>query len=122
MRAGLAALTTDYTTFAADLASHGYLVAGFDAPHRSAVVVFPDGRVIARAPQNNADLVSESQQEQLANKLVQASSADMGIALDQLERLNVSDPSGRFLGRLDMQRVGVFGHSLGGAVALQFLP
>jgi dienelactone hydrolase len=120
MRAGLAALTTDYASLAEDLASHGYVVVGFDAPYRSFVVVFPDGRVIARAPQNNADLVSGSEQEHLANKLVQAWSADMGFALDQLERLNTSDPSGRFLGRLDMQRVGVFGHSLGGAEALQF--
>ena len=120
MRAGLAKLTTDYTTLAEDLASHGYVVVGFDAPYRSFVVVFPDGRVIARASQNNADLISGSEQEQLANKLVQAWSADMGFALDQLERLNTSDPSGRFLRRLDMQRVGVFGHSLGGAEALQF--
>jgi len=120
MRPGLAALTTDYTTLAEDLASHGYVVVGFDAPYRSYVVVFPDGRVIARAPQNNADLVSGSQQEHLANELVQAWSADLGFALDQLERLNASDPSGRFLGRLDMQRVGVFGHSIGGATALQF--
>src|ERR1700674_400771 len=120
MRAGLAALTTDYTTLVEDLASHGYVVVGFDAPYRSFVVVFPDGRVIARAPQNNADVVSGPLQEQLANKLAQAWSADMGFALDQLERLNASDPSGRFLGRLDMQRVGVFGHSLGGATALQF--
>jgi dienelactone hydrolase len=120
MRAGLAALTTDYTSLAEDLASHGYVVLGFDVPYRSFVVVFPDGRVIARAPQNNADLVSGSEQEHLANKLVHAWSADMGFALDQLERLNTSDPSGRFLGRLDMERVGVFGHSLGGAEALQF--
>ena len=117
MRAGLAALTTDYTALAEDLASHGYVVVGFDAPYRSFVAVFPDGRVIARAPQNNADLV---QKEQLANQLVQAWSADMSFVLDQIERLNTSDPSGRFLGRLDMQRVGVFGHSLGGATALQF--
>jgi len=120
MRAGLAALTTDYTTLAEDLASHGYVVVGFDAPYRSFVVVFPDGKVIARAPQNNADLLDGPQKEQLANKLLQAWSADMGFALDHLEQLNASDPSGRFLGRLDMQRIGVFGHSLGGATALQF--
>jgi dienelactone hydrolase len=120
MRAGLAALTTDYTTLVEDLASHGYVVVGFDAPYRSFVVVSPGGREIARAPQNNADVVSGPLQEQLANKLAEAWSADMGFALDQLERLNASDPSGRFLGRLDMQRVGVFGHSLGGATALQF--
>src|SRR5579864_1283370 len=120
MRAGLAALATDYTTLAEDLASHGYVVVGFDAPYRTFVVVMPDGTVIARTPQNNADLFSGPEQEQLATKLVYAWSADMSFALDQLERLNTSDPAGRFQGRLDMQRVGVFGHSLGGATALQF--
>jgi dienelactone hydrolase len=120
MRAGLSGLVTGYTSLAEDLASHGYVVVGFDAPYRSSVVVFPDGRVIARAPQNNAELFSGSTQEQLANRLIQTWSADMSFALDQLERLNTSDPSGRFQGRLDMQRVGAFGHSLGGATALKF--
>jgi len=120
MRAGLAALTTGYTTLAEDLASHGYVVVGFDAPYRTSVVVLPDGKVIQRTAANNADLVGGATRKQLANKLLQAWTADVGFALDRLERLNASDPSGCFTGRLDLQRVGVFGHSLGGATALQF--
>src|SRR5882724_2673966 len=100
MRGGGAALTTDYTTLAEDLASHGYVVVGFDAPFRTWVVVLPDGRVIARAPQNHLDLVGGREADRLANTLVQAWTADTGFALDQLERLNASDLSGRFLGRL----------------------
>lgn len=120
MRAGLAAETTAYTSLAEDLASHGYVVVGFDAPYRTIVVVLPDGRVIERTPENDADRFSGLQQEQLATKLVAAWSADMSFALDQLERLNAQNPSGKFFGRLDMQRVGVFGHSLGGATSLHF--
>jgi hypothetical protein len=110
----------DFTSLAEDLASHGYVVVSFDAPYRSSLVVFPDGRIIERTPQNDLDLVSGSDLEHLATKLVQAGSADMSFALDQLERLNVSDPSGKFLGRLDLERVGAFGHSIRGATALQF--
>jgi hypothetical protein len=92
VRTGGAAPTTDYTSLAEDLASHGYVVVGFDAPYRSWVVVLPDGKVIARTPQNNLDLVGGPQADQLANKLVQAWTADSGFALDQIERLNTSDP------------------------------
>jgi predicted dienelactone hydrolase len=120
MRAGLAVDTVEYTSLAEDLASHGYVVVGFDAPYRSTVVVFADGRVIARTPQNNADLLSGIAQRRLANRLVQAWSADMSFALDRLEKLNADDPTGRFAGRLDLNKLGAFGHSLGGATALQF--
>src|SRR5438093_4073038 len=43
LRGGLGAWTTDYTTLAEDLASHGYVLVGFDAPGRTGGGVFPDG-------------------------------------------------------------------------------
>jgi dienelactone hydrolase len=39
--------------------------------------------------------------------------------IDALEVLDRVDPNGRFRGRLDLERVGVVGYSLGGAIAMQ---
>jgi len=119
MRGGHSALTADYTTLAEGLASHGYVVVGIDAPYRTSVVVMPGGAVIARSSENNAELGSEAQRVRIATRLVQAWSADMSFALDEMERLNDANAS-RFRGKLDLQHVVAFGHSLGGAEALQF--
>jgi len=120
MRAGASLEVWNYSTLAEDLASHGYVVVGFDAPYRTGVVVFPDGRVMRRTPENNPELFSGEELTLLANKLLAAWTGDIAFVLDRLEQLNAWDPSGKFTARLDMTRVGVFGHSFGGATAAQF--
>ncbi|MGA3044365.1 MAG: family membership [Bryobacteraceae bacterium] len=123
VRAGASAGIANYTTLAEDLASHGYIVVGFDAPYRAQVVVFPDGRVMTRTPQNNPELCLElpdPEQARCVNKLLMAWTADIAFVLDRLAQLNGADPSGKFKGRLDLAHVGVFGHSFGGAAAAQF--
>lgn len=122
MRSGIGAFATDYTTLAEDLASHGYIVVGMDAPYSTSVVVFSDGRVVTKTDAGNpgdADLPVE-EQDRLANNLISIWSTDTSFVLSKLDELNRSDPSGTFTHRLDMQKVGIFGHSFGGATAAQF--
>jgi dienelactone hydrolase len=120
MRAGGGALTTDFTTLAEDLASHGYIVVGFDAPYRTFVVVLSDNRVIIRPPTNDPENLPADQANRLINRLLLLWTSDTAFVVSQLQHLNAANPSDKFTGRLDMQRLGMFGHSFGGATALQF--
>jgi dienelactone hydrolase len=128
LRAGASAGVLNYSALAEDLASHGYVVVGFDAPYRTGLVVFPDGRVIARTEENNPERCfaqpharyGDPSVEACASRLLAAWTADIGFVLSRLEELNAAEASSRFTGRLDMTRVGVLGHSFGGAAAALF--
>lgn len=102
MRAGAFAEVWNYSTLAEDLASHGYVVVGFDAPYRTNEVVFPDGRVMRRTQENNPELCLElkgPEQARCMNRLLTAWTADIAFVLDRLERLKTSDASGKFAER-----------------------
>jgi predicted dienelactone hydrolase len=118
LRGGLGALTLSYTAVAEDLAAHGYVVVGFDAPYRTAVVAFPDGRVIRRPADLNPESMTGSQAQAMLRRLQAAWVRDIGFVLDRLGQMNTS--SSVFNGRLDLARVAVVGHSLGGASAVEF--
>src|SRR6202522_2562890 len=108
LRAGGGALSSDYTTLAEDLASHGYIVVSLDAPYRTVITAFPDGRVATRAAGGDFDrMPSATTTQHLATQLMSVWIADSKFVLDQLQELNANDPTGRFKGKFVLQKVGI---------------
>lgn len=107
-----------YTTLAEELASHGYVVAGIN-PTFTTTVMFPDGRLTRRSAAGTIPETSDMAATKAAgDRLTGVWAADARFVLDRLAELNAA-PTGGFAGRLDLSRIGLFGHSLGGAAALE---
>jgi dienelactone hydrolase len=92
------------TTLVQDLASHGFVVVAIDHTYDAAVVEFPGGRV-------------ERGVEPDPLVALRARVDDVGFVLGELARVNTGHVLAGFRHRLDLGRVGMVGHSLGGAAA-----
>lgn len=97
-----------------ELASRGYIVVGIDHAYGAAAVVYPDGRVAKMQSNNQSGFKAYEESSRIWVD-------DVSFVLDQLEKANRSGGSGLLTGRLDLSRVGMFGHSFGGATAAQTL-
>lgn len=100
------------------LASHGYVVVSIDHTYASIMTVFPDGRAVEvdRTALPDEEEVGAEAYESAAQTLVEVFAADVLFVLDSLETLNDGDE--RFGGRLDLDRIGLFGHSTGGGAVV----
>jgi predicted dienelactone hydrolase len=109
-----------YTSIAEDLASHGYFVLAVDSPH-SGRVVYPDGRFIPPSPRYRIpfEVLTGPYEhvDEFFDEAAKLGAADIAFALKRLTEINREDPARRFTGRIDLSRLGAFGHSLGGRIA-----
>ena len=94
---------------AEDLASWGYVAVGLDTID-TAVSVLPNGAVVIG--QTPDEVTAGGLEAAIGGRL-----PDLEFVLDELQSLNAADPL--LGGRLDLDKIGVFGYSLGGAAAAQ---
>ena len=99
-----------YAALAEDLASHGYVVIGLDHPGQSAAVDLGDwvAPYSGEPPRTDA--------EAIRRRSIAERTADIRFVLERLR----ADGAGfaGLAGRLDVDRVGVLGHSNGGIAAV----
>lgn len=110
---GLPGTPLGYTTKLEELASHGYIIIGIWYPYSAPIVVFPDGRL--------AEGNSAGQGTDMADmrEIIEVWCEDTAFVIDQLEMLNQNDSL--LANVMDLSRMGIFGHSAGGATAIYML-
>ena len=115
---GLAVPREEYTALCTDLASRGYVVVALSEPYESAVSVLADGKVVGQT--THPDVMGPPPHPAL-ERLIDIRTADSRFVLDQLNRLARLEPGSPLAGHLDLQHVGIVGHSIGGATAVQVM-
>ena len=111
-----------------ELVSHGYVVVGLDQPYAAGSVAFPSGHTVTGLTKDQMNPYTQQSLDPsrtppiLNDKPMNAGiisflAGDVSFVLDQLTALNLHDPLGVLSGRLDLDRVGTFGISLGAIVA-----
>jgi dienelactone hydrolase len=116
---GWAGVRDENTTFVQDLASRGFIVVGigYDDPACAEV-----DRSVGSTAATDMDFSSQTAFERtlgVAHQKIERAAKGASHIIDALEVLNRVDPNRRFDGRLDLDRIGVVGYSLGGAIAMQ---
>jgi predicted dienelactone hydrolase len=104
---------------ALELASHGYIVIGVQHTYGAIVTVFEDGTVAHNNPSALPAGAPDEEYEAAARKLADQWAGDLGFTLDFMESKN-NNPDDSLFRLLDLARIGVYGHSMGGGAAIQF--
>jgi predicted dienelactone hydrolase len=108
------------TSLMQELASYGYVVVSVEHTYSAIVSVFPDGTAAYKNPNALPSGLPDPEYYAAANKLVNQWADDLAFTMDTLAQMNASDSTYDLQGRLDLNRVGVFGHSFGGGASVEF--
>jgi len=145
---GSVAVSSLYTALLEELASHGYIICSIGHADYTPFFVKPDGQIKAfdlnneeyqsKMRENNDDKVREianhlmssndlEEQESLLRQFLEINpqnqrslrrwSDDISFVVDELIKIN--NGKSRLAGKLDLNRLGVFGNSFGGAASIQ---
>lgn len=107
-----------HTSQAENLASQGYIVAVIDHTYNTFATVFPDGRMTSCETNKYFSAANDYDTETgNRDKVGKVLTEDVTFALNQFELMNSGEIRSNLKGKFDLEHIGVFGHSIGGATA-----
>lgn len=112
---------SEYAFMLEELASQGYVVFAIDHPYNSGPVELSNGKVVQSPPASIVENLGSVGVEGFYRKVepeLEKETTDTLFLLNTLAKWD-ADPTSSFYRRLDLDRVGAIGHSLGGSVAAE---
>lgn len=123
---GLGGMKSQNTIQAEELASHGYFVIAADHAFDAYLTIFDDGTT-ADYRSSGSEISSEAEFWAVRGPQLNARTQDVRFIVDVISarksdtKADAATPAHELWQRLDLTRIGVFGHSFGGATSLMAL-
>lgn len=114
---GLGGIRGQNTQMVEELVSQGYVVVAANHTYAAAYTVLDEDRVITY--DRGVIAWDTPRESETAQQLVATWAEDLRFILRQLDQYN-ADPSHPLSGHLQLEQVGVFGHSTGGGTSFEF--
>ena len=112
---GIGGLKTQNTTQMEEMASHGYVVFSCDHAYDAGVSIFPGDRIIF-GKTNIPDNLTKEEKWNMRRAQLDYRAADIQFLLDEMDRENFLSVA--LKNSLDLEHIGVFGHSFGGGTSV----
>ena len=114
---GFEGFRSQNTTQIQELVSNGYIVFSLDHTYDAVLTIFPDGRTISPAQQYCYGCEAKEFYDVFIPQ-INTRIADMRFLIDQIEMLKSREIESNFSNIMDINRIGIFGHSFGGGTSL----
>jgi len=122
---GASGIKASNTSTFTELASHGYVVVSIDHPYHSFYTKSADGKVaiinndynqeVSNA--NKTGVYTNEKVDELIQKWMKLRTDDMNFVIDTIVK-NAKNDNNPIYQKIDTEKIGVFGHSMGGAASV----
>ena len=114
---GFEGFRSQNTTQIQELVSNGYIVFALDHTYDATLTIMPDGRLIPNA-KKYCDGCEPEEFYEVFLPQINTRINDIKFILNQVEKINNGNIKTNFAKALDIENIGVFGHSFGGGTSL----
>ncbi|MDB9884390.1 dienelactone hydrolase family protein [Candidatus Marinimicrobia bacterium] len=111
---GITGMRQIHTALAEKLANNGYVVAALNHSYDANLTVFPGGRLA----DYRSEITGHPDSINIRRKQIDTRTKDISFVLDQLEKIQSGEIKHPLNGYLDLNRIGMTGHSFGGGTSI----